>query len=204
MLVEPPGCRDMRQNPVGEPAATAAWNFDTHKTARFFETACAASGANRSRPSIQCQAQARHARFHLYPGEREKHSRCPGLPMAGRQVRLVLLARRFCCGAVLCGHAFSTAVRRRRIGAMGAANREPRYDARDIRQGNGCRPNGRSARSARRPRRAGWERRSPTHAAMPFSPSLALRAETTSTRPISPKAERRTQPTKSAPLTKKA
>ena len=38
-----------------------------------------------------------------------------------------------------------------------------------IRRGSGCRRNGRSARSPKRRRRGGWERRSPTRAGMPFT-----------------------------------
>ena len=51
--------------------------------------------------------------------------------------------------------------------------------------GSGCRRNGRSAQSARRRRRAGWGRLSPTLAATPSSRLSGLRARTISTLPIS-------------------
>ena len=50
---------------------------------------------------------------------------------------------------------------------------------------NGCRRTGRSARSPRRRRRTGWERRSPMPGAMRCSPWSALPARTTSMRRIS-------------------
>jgi hypothetical protein len=50
------------------------------------------------------------------------------------------------------------------------------------RLGNGCHRNGRSARSAKRRRRVGWERRLPTRGGMRCSPLLALRERTISIR----------------------
>ena len=70
--------------------------------------------------------------------------------------------------------------------------------------GDGCRRNGRSARLPRRRRRAGWERRLPTHDAMLSSPSWALQAKTISTRLILATMRRRTPPTRTAPLTRTA
>jgi hypothetical protein len=69
------------------------------------------------------------------------------------------------------------------------------------RLGNGCRRNGQSARSARQGHHVGWERRSPTRDAMPYSRLWALRAKTISTRLILPKAGWRMLPTNPASLT---